>query len=244
MTAVELRNAAKTFATAGINASLRVDSGTQLVLLGPSGCGKSTVLRMVAGLIEPDHGDVLFDGKSMRGVRPEQRDAAMVFQAHALFPFRTVAENVDYGLKIRKMDRSNRAARVAKALAAVHLGGYDHRWPNELSGGERQRVALARAIVVEPRVLLLDEPLSSLDPVLRSELQQLVCEVQRSRSITSIFVTHDRDEARAVGDQVAIMLDGQIHQVGLPEQVFSQPASEAIAHFLGSVPMPAPAQGL
>ena len=234
MTAVELRDATKKFADAQVDASLKIESGRQLVLLGPSGSGKTTVLRMVAGLVEPDTGEILFDGHSMHGVRPELRDAAMVFQAHALFPFRTVGENVEYGLKIRKVAPDERASRTEQALAAVQLGGFSHRWPSELSGGERQRVALARALVIEPRVLLLDEPLSSLDPVLRAELQQLVCDLQQTRAITSIFVTHDRDEAMAVGDQVAVMLAGQVRQVGSPADVFAHPATEGVARFLGA----------
>lgn len=233
MTVVELRGAAKIFADAEIDASLQVDSGSQLVLLGPSGSGKSTVLRMIAGLLELDRGEVFFDNQPMRAVPPEQRDAAMVFQQHQLFPFRTVAENVGYGLKIRKVATAERKSRIDDALAAVHLDGYQDRWPDDLSGGERQRVALARAIVVEPRVLLLDEPLSSLDPVLRGELQQLICQVQRSRSITTIFVTHDREEALAVGDQLAIMLGGHVHQAGDPELVFANPVSDQVAQFLG-----------
>lgn len=233
MTALELRNATKIFADATIDATLRVESGQQLVLLGPSGCGKTTVLRMIAGLVEPDAGDVIADGRSMIGVRPEARNAAMVFQAHALFPFQTVGENVEFGLKIRKVNGAERTERAERALAAVHLDGYRDRWPSELSGGERQRVALARAIVVEPKMLLLDEPLSSLDPVLRTELQQLICELQRSRGITSVFVTHDRDEARAVGDHVAVMLNGQVRQSGTPTQVFEHPADGDVARFLG-----------
>jgi len=157
----------------------------------------------------------------------------MVFQAHALFPFRTVAENVAYGLKIRKVSSAERHERTEAALSAVHLDRFADRWPADLSGGERQRVALARAIVIEPRVLLLDEPLSSLDPVLRSELQQLICEVQRERAITSIFVTHDRDEAHAVADEVAVMLNGRIQQVGSCQAVFADPCNDDVAHFLG-----------
>lgn len=238
MTVLELRAARKDFADARINVSLRAESGEQLVLLGPSGCGKTTVLRMIAGLTELDSGDVLFDGQSMAGVAPENRDAAMVFQAHALFPFRTVFENVEYGLKIRKVPTTERSERTHAALDAVQLGPYADRWPDDLSGGERQRVALARAIVVEPRTLLLDEPLSSLDPVLRSDLQQLVRSVQRDRQITSVFVTHDREEAVAVADQIAVMLDGRVMQVGSPREVFAHPASDAVAHFLGSTPVP------
>ncbi len=236
MTAVELRGAAKDFADAKIDATLGVDSGRQLVLLGPSGCGKTTALRMIAGLEIPDRGDVCFDGQSMVGVRPEARNAAMVFQAQALFPFRTVAENVAYGLKIRKVNADERAERTRQALAQVHLDGYGDRWPGDLSGGERQRVALARAIVVEPRVLLLDEPLSSLDPVLRGDLQQLVCEVQRALGITSIFVTHDRDEAHAVADTIAVMMRGKVQQIGPAADVLENPATDDVATFLGRPP--------
>jgi len=234
VTAVELVGAAKIFADAEINASLRVESGQQLVLLGPSGCGKTTVLRMIAGLLEPDAGQVLFDGEPMSGVPPENRNAAMVFQAHALFPFRTVAENVAYGLKLRKVRADERADRTAQALCAVHLDGYGDRWPADLSSGERQRVALARAVVIEPRVLLLDEPLSSLDPLLRQELQQLICQIQQDLGITSVFVTHDRNEARAVGDQVAVMLAGKVCQIDTPAQVFAAPVAADVAAFLGT----------
>lgn len=233
MTALELQQATKTFATATVSASLQIESGEQLVLLGPSGCGKTTALRMIAGLVTLDSGDVLFDGQSVKGLRPEERDASMVFQAHALFPFRTVGENVEYGLRVRKVAAAERTRRANEALAAVHLDGYQDRWPSELSGGERQRVALARAIVVEPRMLLLDEPLSSLDPGLRVELQQLICRIQRELNITSVFVTHDRDEARAVGDRVAVMIDGHVRQIGTPASVFETPLDNAVASFIG-----------
>ena len=234
MTTLELIEARKDFTDASVNASLRVESGTQLVLLGPSGCGKTTVLRMIAGLTQPDSGDIRFDDESVLGTKPEDRDAVMVFQAHALFPFRTVLENIAYGLKVRKVEKAERERRARAALRSVQLHGYEERWPDELSGGERQRVALARSIVVEPRVMLLDEPLSSLDPVLRNELQQLVLRVQRERQITSVFVTHDRDEARAVGHQIAVMLQGVIHQVGTPDDVFAHPVSDEVSRFLGS----------
>ena len=236
MTTVELRNARKLYSDAVIDASLRADGGRQLVLLGPSGSGKSTILRMIAGLVEPDSGSIMFDGESMDKVLPEHREAVMVFQDHALFPFHTVAENVGYGLKIRKVGAAERTDRVSKALEAVRLDGFEDRWPGDLSGGERQRVALARAIVVEPRVLLLDEPLSSLDPVLRTELQQLICDVQQRFKITSIFVTHDRDEARVVADKVAVVLDGIVEQSGTPDELFENPNSPRVASFLGESP--------
>ena len=232
MTALELREATKRFTDAHICASLGVESGRQLVLLGPSGSGKSTVLRMIAGLTEPDAGDVCFDGRSMAGVRPEHRSAAMVFQDHALFPFRTVAENVAYGLRIQKVRGDESAERTAQALGSVHLTGFEDRWPADLSGGERQRVALARALVVQPRVLLLDEPFSSLDPVLRTELQQLLSELQRASGVTSVFVTHDRAEAMAVADVVAVLLDGHVREMGLPEAVLHYPTDSGVAAFV------------
>ena len=234
MTSLELADATKTWDGTRIDVTLQVGSGRQLALLGPSGCGKTTVLRMIAGLLGLDSGDVLFDGQSMAGVLPEARNAAMVFQEHALFPFRTVAENVEYGLRVRKVPSSERAAKVRYAIAAVQLDGLEDRWPSELSGGQRQRVALARAIVVEPSVLLLDEPLSSLDPQLRESLRETICALQRDLSITSVFVTHDRDEACAVADDLAVMLDGQIRQVGSPDDVFANPIDGEVAEFLGT----------
>lgn len=236
MTTLELAAATVAHRDTRIEVSMRVDSGRQLALLGPSGCGKTTTLRMIAGLVRLDAGDVCFDGRSMANVRPEDRDAAMVFQEHALFPFRTVEENVEYGLSVRNVPAAERPARVQAALSAVQLPGLGDRWPDQLSGGQRQRVALARAIVVEPKVLLLDEPLSSIDPQLRSDLQQTICRVQRERAITSVFVTHDRNEARAVADDLAVMLDGRIRQVGHPAEVFANPADSEVAEFLGVLP--------
>lgn len=233
MTSISLRSATKAFETARIDASFDVASGSRLALLGPSGCGKTTVLRMVAGLTELDSGDVMFDGVSVRDTPPERRGAAMVFQGHALFPFRTVAENIAYGLKLRKVPADPREVRVAHALGLVRLEGFEDRWPSELSGGQRQRVALARAIVVEPSVLLLDEPLSSLDPELRSDVREIIDDVQRASSITTIIVTHDRDEARELGDQVAVMLNGEIAQIDSPTTIFSQPSNAHVARFLG-----------
>lgn len=239
MTAVELHSATKVFSETEttITVDLRADRGRRLVILGPSGSGKTTAMRLVAGLLQPDSGDVTFDGRSMNGVPPEQRRAAMVFQSHALFPFNTVAENVAYGLKVRKVAKTERRERAEQALSEVRLSGYGDRWPSELSGGERQRVALARAVVVEPDVLLLDEPLSSLDPILREELQQLVCEIQERQEMTTIFVTHDRQEARVVGQEVAVMLGGRVSQTGSVDEVFGSPTTPEVARFLGESPV-------
>lgn len=233
MTSISLRSATKAFDAARIDASFDVPTARRLALLGPSGCGKTTVLRMIAGLTELDSGDVLFDGETVTNTPPERRGAAMVFQDHALFPFRTVAENVAYGLKLKGVAADQRNARVAEALNLVQLSGFEGRWPSELSGGQRQRVALARAIVVDPRVLLLDEPLSSLDPELRAEVRQIIDDVQRARSITTIIVTHDRNEARELGDDIAVMLDGKVAQLAPPDQLFNAPANEQVARFLG-----------
>jgi len=233
MTHLELRDIVKTFATATVAGSLTVPSGERLVLLGSSGCGKTTMLRLIAGLIEPDRGDILFDGASVLAVRPERRGAVMAFQEHALFPFRSVGDNVGYGLRVRRIAKAERKLQVAEALRAVRLDGFESRWPDELSGGQRQRVALARAIVVKPKLLLLDEPLSSLDRELRLELRTTICELQEATGITTIIVTHDQDEARAMAEHVAIMIDGEVRQTGLAAAVFDQPADRDVAKFLG-----------
>lgn len=233
MTSVELRSAVKIWADARIDASLTVAGGRRLAILGPSGCGKTTVLRMIAGLVEPDSGEILFDEVSQQGVRPEARSAAMVFQDHALFPFRTVAENVGYGLKLRKVDAADRTHQVQAALASVQLDGFDDRWPGDLSGGQRQRVALARAMVVEPRVLLLDEPLSSLDAELRTEMQTTITGLQHATGTTTIVVTHDPTEAQALADDIAVMVDGTVRQIGPAAQVVANPIDAQVAGVLG-----------
>lgn len=219
---------------------LHVDSGELVVMLGPSGCGKTTALRLVAGFMEPSAGDVLFDGASVLGTAPEHRNTAMVFQEHALFPFRTVAENIGFGLRVRKVPKSERPARIETALEAVQLEGFGPRWPDELSGGQHQRVALARALAVRPRLLLLDEPLSNLDPNLREDLRDTICTLQRSAAITTLLVTHDRAEARETADRVAIMIGGRIRQVGPPAEVFGQPIDAEVAAFLGVRPEEGP----
>jgi len=213
---------------------LTVGEGEFLALLGPSGSGKTTTLRVVAGLVTPTTGDVLFDGKSVLGVPPERRGAAMVFQANTLFPFKTVAENVGFGLRVRRVSTPETRRRVGEALASVQLGGFEDHWPDEISGGQQQRVALARALVVRPRLLLLDEPLASLDPDLRQELAQLVCEIQRSQCITTIMVTHDQREAAAMADRVALMISGQVRQIGSPAELSEHPSSPAVAQFVGA----------
>lgn len=212
--------------------SLSVTSGERFVLVGPSGCGKTSILRVIAGLLTPEAGDVAFDGTSVLETPPEKRGVAMVFQDAALLPFRTVGDNIGVGLKLRKVSKAERAARVAEVLDAVQLPGFGDRWPAELSGGQRQRVALARALVVQPRILLLDEPLSSLDPNLRDELSSMICKLQRSLGITMVMVTHDRAEADSIADQVGVMIDGTLRQVGALDAIRRDPADGDVARFL------------
>ena len=216
-------------AVAGLD--LTVAHGELMVLLGPSGSGKTTTLRLIAGLIRPAAGDVLFDGQTMLDVPPERRGVVMVFQQNTLFPFRTVGENIEFGLRMRKTDRQDRRTRVGDALAAVQLSGFEDRWPDELSGGQKQRVALARALVVRPELLLLDEPLSSLEPALRAEMRDTITHLQREIGITTVLVTHDQLEAVAMADRIALMIDGRIRQVGSPLEFFERPADADVARF-------------
>jgi len=213
---------------------LTVDAGELLVLLGPSGSGKTTTLRVLAGLVAPTHGDVMFDGESVLGTAPERRGAAMVFQASTLFPFKTVGENVGFGLRVRRVPTSEIRRRVSEALVSVQLRGFEDHWPDEISGGQQQRVALARALVVRPRLLLLDEPFASLDPDLRLELAQLVHQIQRSERTTTIMVTHDQEEAALMADRIAVMISGQVRQVGPAVELLEQPSCPAVAHFVGA----------
>lgn len=210
MTQLELTEVRFVYPTASIDVSFTVPSGERLVMVGASGCGKTTVLRLISGLLEPTSGQITFDGESVVGRRPEQRGAAMVFQDQALFPFRSVADNVGYGLRCRGVGRRERAPRVSDALALVGLDGFENRWPDELSGGQRQRVALARAIIVEPQVLLLDEPLTGLDPDLRVSVRDTICSLQRELAMTTVIVTHDRDDADAMADQLITIDQGRI----------------------------------
>jgi len=215
--------------------SLTIHDGELMVLLGPSGCGKTTTLRMLAGLTAPTAGDLRFDGVSVLNTPPEKRGAAMVFQQHALFPFMSVGDNVAFGLKLRKLDKTTTRERVAEALAAVQLPGFEERWPDQLSGGQLQRVALARVLAIKPRVLLLDEPLSNLDRNLRAELREMIRDLQRTTGITTLFVTHDQTEAIAIADRLALMLDGKLHQVASPRTFFEAPADAQVARFFGGV---------
>ncbi|MCB9079436.1 MAG: ABC transporter ATP-binding protein [Anaerolineaceae bacterium] len=215
--------------------SLTIPDGRVTALLGPSGCGKTTALKMVAGLIKPSAGDILFDGISVLGVPTEKREAVMAFQNHLLFPHMSVSENIGFGLKMRGVDRTAVRQRVADMLALVRLPGLEARRPYQLSGGQQQRVALARALIVEPKVLLLDEPLSNLDAHLRSEMRELILDVQQRFNLTTIFVTHDQEEAVVLADQIALLFEGQLQQYGPPQAFYDRPLSERVARFFGGV---------
>ncbi|MDK1080852.1 MAG: ABC transporter ATP-binding protein [Anaerolineae bacterium] len=214
---------------------LEVCSGELMVLLGPSGCGKTSTLRMIAGLTQPTSGDILFDGKSILSMPPEKRDAIMVFQDDALFPFLSIGDNVSFGLKQRKGKTAAQHKKLAlEALAAVDLKGFENRRPHELSGGQRQRVALARALVLRPRMLLLDEPFGHLDRSLRQELRSMFRNLQEQAGITTIFVTHDQQEAVQLADRIAVMMEGKLQQVGKPNTFYEHPKNPAVARFFGS----------
>jgi len=213
--------------------SLEIPSGELTALLGPSGCGKTTTMKMIAGLLEPTSGDVAFDGRSILRDKPENRGVVMVFQNYLLFPYMSVADNIGFGLKMRRVPKQEILARVAEMLELVKLPDLGKRRPGELSGGQQQRVALARALIVRPQVLLLDEPLSNLDAHLRLEMRDLIRSLQREMGITTIFVTHDQEEAVVLADRVALILDGRLRQYNAPDVFYRRPADEAVARFFG-----------
>jgi len=212
--------------------SCAIGQGECFALLGPSGCGKTTTLRVIAGLEAPEAGRVFFGDRDVTELPPERRNAAMVFQSYALFPHMTVFENVAFGLRARKLPRTEIAPRVEEALALVQLTGLERRAVNELSGGQQQRVALARAIAVQPPVLLLDEPLSNLDAELRHSTREQLAELQRRLGITAVYVTHDQEEALELADRIAVLKDGACHQIGTPEEILDAPATPFVETFL------------
>jgi putative spermidine/putrescine transport system ATP-binding protein len=215
--------------------SLPIDKGEFVSLLGPSGCGKTTVLRMVAGFESPDAGAIRIEGKDMVPLRPNQRNIGMVFQAYALFPNLTVAQNVGFGLKVAGVDATESKARVQEMLDLIGLPELGGRYPFQLSGGQQQRVALARALAPRPRVLLLDEPLSALDAKVRVRLRGEIREIQRRLGITTIFVTHDQEEALSISDRVVVMNAGIADQVGTPFEIYNKPATPFVASFVGTL---------
>jgi len=249
MTQVTLHQLSQTYPQANLPAvhrlNLTLPTGQITALLGPSGCGKTTVLKMIAGLVEPTEGDIQFSGKSVLNLLAERRGAVMVFQSHLLFPYMSVGENVGFGLKMRGVDAATVRRRVATMLEWVQLGGLENRRPKQLSGGQQQRVALARALIVEPQVLLLDEPLSNLDAHLRGEMRDLILTIQRKLAITTIFVTHDQEEAMLMADQIALMFVGRLQQFAPPRDFYERPVSVGVARFFGGVNfIPATKHGL
>ncbi len=213
--------------------SLTIGPGQLFFLLGPSGCGKTTLLRMIAGFIEPTGGRVLFDDKNVTHRPPDKRNTGMVFQSYALWPHMTVAQNVAFGLTVRKTTAEEREQRVSEALRAVRMEQYAQRKPNQLSGGQQQRVALARALVVRPNVLLLDEPLSNLDAKLRLQMRSEIRRICKETGITTVYVTHDQKEALSMADQIAVLDMGVVAQVGTPRELYDRPATRFVADFLG-----------
>lgn len=233
---VALQNISKSFGETPVlnSLSIEIEDGEFFFLLGPSGCGKSTLLRIIAGLESPDCGDVLFAGKSVLTIPPHLRNIGMVFQQYALWPHMTVADNVGYGLRVRKTDSTVREERITNALRMVQMESLGNRYPSELSGGQQQRVALARALAFEPDMLLLDEPLSNLDAKLRVEVREEIREVRRKFKRTMIYVTHDQEDALRLADRVAVINGGRICQIGTPEELYYRPASLFVATFIGS----------
>ena len=210
-----------------------IEQGEFVTLLGPSGCGKSTLLRSLAGLNPVDSGVIAVDGEDITDQAPQQRGIGMVFQSYALFPNMTVFDNIAFGLKMKKLAADQIATDVAKVIALVDLQGKEQHYPHQLSGGQRQRVALARALVVRPRILLLDEPLSALDAKIRKRLRQQIRDIQKELNLTTVFVTHDQEEAMTMSDRIFLMNKGEIVQQGSPESIYTQPANEFVAGFMG-----------
>ena len=213
--------------------SLEITPGSFVTLLGPSGCGKTTTLRMIAGFESPDEGEIYLGGEAINALPPNKRDTAMVFQSYALLPHYNIYDNVAYGLKLRKLDKDTIKEKVTKILKLVGLEGMEERMTNQLSGGQQQRVALARALVLEPGVLLFDEPLSNLDAKLRVTMRTEIRRIQQEAGITAIYVTHDQSEAMALSDQIIIMEKGVVAQIGTPQEIYYHPASEFVADFIG-----------
>ncbi len=244
MATLSLHGLAKHFgAVAAVQAiDLEVRDGEFLCLLGPSGCGKTTALRLIAGFETPSGGDIRIDGESIVGYGPSRRPTAMVFQQYTLWPHMTVFQNIAYGLRLRRQGRTEIQRKVTAGLALVNLPGYEERYPSQLSGGQQQRVALARALVLEPKILLLDEPFSSLDAALRLRLREELLRIQRRLRITTLFVTHDQEEALSLADRIALMQGGQIEQLDVPSRMYAWPRTLFAADFIGAMNL-LPARG-
>ena len=233
---VKIQNAKKVYGdfTALNSVSIDIKEGEFFTLLGPSGCGKTTLLRMIAGFNTIDGGEIYFNDKLINNVEAHKRDIGMVFQNYAIFPHMTVEENVAYGLKAKKVPAADIKRRTEEALDLVQIKHLATRKPNELSGGQQQRVALARAFVIEPSILLMDEPLSNLDAKLRVQMRTIIKKLQQKLGITTIYVTHDQEEALSISDRIAVMKDGNIMQIGAPKEIYAKPANQFVAGFIGT----------
>jgi len=234
---LRIENLVKSFGTNTVvkGANLAFNRGEFISLLGPSGCGKTTILRMIAGFERPTSGSILVEGKDITPLQPNQRQVGMVFQAYALFPNMNVEDNVAFGLKIAGMPVEQRRARVEEMLKLIGLAGFGKRFPFEMSGGQQQRVALARALAPKPRMLLLDEPLSALDAKIRVSLRQEIRSIQRDLGITTVFVTHDQEEALSISDRIVVMSAGNVEQFGTPFEVYNRPSTKFVATFVGTL---------
>ncbi|EKO3437329.1 ABC transporter ATP-binding protein [Vibrio fluvialis] len=235
MSYVSVQQLTKRFGDNTVFESIQFDiqQGEFITLLGPSGCGKSTLLRSLAGLNPVDSGSIIVGGEDITHAAPQKRGIGMVFQSYALFPNMTVAGNIGFGLKMQGLDKATMAREIAQVIELVALQGKEECYPHQLSGGQRQRVALARALVVKPRILLLDEPLSALDAKIRKHLRQQIRDIQKELNLTTIFVTHDQEEAMTMSDRIFLMHQGKIVQQGSPESIYTQPANEFVAGFMG-----------
>ena len=232
---IDIENVTKRFGTtAAVNdVSLAIQEGELFTLLGPSGCGKTSLLRLIAGFNVPDAGEIRFDGRRVNEMPPHERGIGMVFQNFALWPHMTVYENAAYGLKLRRVGRAEIDARVAAVFGKVRLANLGDRYPGQLSGGQQQRVALARALVLNPEILLLDEPLSNLDAKVRVQVRQEIRKLQQDLGITTMYVTHDQEEALTLSDRIAVFNQGKVFQVGLPKELYERPANRFVADFIG-----------
>ena len=235
MSRIEIQNLSKKFDNKEVlkSLTLEIKQGEMVALLGPSGCGKTTTLKLISGLLEADQGDIKFDGRSVIDQATEQRGAVLVFQEYLLFPHLTVEENIGFGLKMQGVAKDKRRKRVKSLLELVNLPGHEERFPHELSGGQQQRIALARALAVNPKVLLLDEPISNLDANLREEMRDLIKKIHDEEKMTTVFVTHDREEALLVADRIAVMRNGNLEQLGTPEELYRNPVNRYVANFFG-----------
>lgn len=235
MSSVKLVNVSKSFDEKKVlkNININIKDGEFVSLLGTSGCGKSTTLKLIAGLINPDSGDIIFNDKSVLNIPTGKRDAVIVFQDYLLFPHMNVYENIEFGLKMRGINKKIRKDKVYELIRLIKLNGYEEKYPVELSGGQKQRVAIARTLAINPKILLLDEPFSNLDINLRNEMREFVLNLQKQLKITTILVTHDKEEALIMSDKIAIMVDGKIEQFDKPQKLYKNPKTKSVANMFG-----------